>query len=428
MKFLLVIVSLSIFSLNKAYADDFTFTGDSSQNGFYSTISYLVNRADIQNLNNSGNNISFNMGDVYGKENLLIGNEVFSIFFNNGYWRENGVNEGTYVSVPPMGSAEVVYQYWNNSGHDVNISEIVVAYSKSNQERIPLNSFLEFSFGQEFPGQISFLYGGLSRYREGLFREYDGVGKVGNGEYGFKVLDRLAIKQPLEILDINTKKTEKGIQILVTVRNNSFDNLDSLVLSHNEVSLNFSLLANEEKILEYFLPNSEPDEGEVVLGNLFIENNQSLRKCSVQGTNFSPEFDKNAVSAFSYREDGGWIVGALIGPSQESFCIDRVPYIISSGPIVFSSEQGVVLEGDGNSLEGKEVEVELEEVLGVRDSVFILPRTSLFPVELIFGSVLLLVLDGFLWYSVFRKGKNEYKNTFTKLCSKSWSHSSKRRL
>ena len=186
MKFLLVIVSLFLFSLNKAYADDFTFTGDSSQNGFYSTISYLVNRADIQNLNNSGNKISFNMGDVYGKENLLIGNEVFSIFFNNGYWRENGVNEGTYVSVPPMGSAEVVYQYWNNSGHDVDISEIVVAYSKSNQERIPLNSFLEFSFGQEFPGQISFLYGGLSRYREGLFREYDGVGKVGNGEYGFK--------------------------------------------------------------------------------------------------------------------------------------------------------------------------------------------------------------------------------------------------
>ena len=300
-----------------------------------------------------------------------------------------------------------------------------MAYSKSNQERIPLNSFLEFSFGQEFPGQISFLYGGLSRYREGLFREYDGVGKVGNGEYGFKVLDRLAIKQPLEILDINTKKTEKGIQILVTVRNNSFDNLDSLALSHNEVSLNFSLLANEEKILEYFLPNSEPDEGEVVLGNLFIENNQSLRKCSVQGTNFSPEFDKNAVSAFSYREDGGWIVGALIGPSQESFCIDRVPYIISSDPVILSLEKDPVSEGGGNSLEEMD---KAEDVLGVEDLAFVLPHTAFYPFELIAGSALLLVLDCFLWYSVFRKGKNEYKNTFTKLCSKSWPHSSKRRL
>ena len=80
MKFLLVIVSLSIFSLNKAYADDFTFTGDSSQNGFYSTISYLINRADIQNLNNSGNNISFNMGDVYGKENFLLEMKFFLFF------------------------------------------------------------------------------------------------------------------------------------------------------------------------------------------------------------------------------------------------------------------------------------------------------------------------------------------------------------
>lgn len=151
MKFLLVIVSLFLFSRNKAYADDFTFTGDSSQNGFYSTVSYLIDRADIQNLNNSGNNISFNIGDVYGKGNSLIGNEVFSIFFNNGYWRENGVNEGTYVSVPPMGSAEVVYQYWNNSGHDVNISEIVVAYSKSNQERIPLNSFFGVFFWSRIP-------------------------------------------------------------------------------------------------------------------------------------------------------------------------------------------------------------------------------------------------------------------------------------
>ena len=229
----------------------------------------------------------------------------------------------------------------------------------------------------------------------------------------------------MEILDINTKKTEKGIQILVTVRNNSFDNLDSLVLSHNEVSLNFSLLANEEKILEYFLPNSEPDEGEVVLGNLFIENNQSLRKCSVQGTNFSPEFDKNAVSAFSYREDGGWIVGALIGPSQESFCIDRVPYIISSDPVILSLEKDPVSEGGGNSLEEMD---KAEDVLGVEDLAFVLPHTAFYPFELIAGSALLLVLDGFLWYSVFRKGKNEYKNTFTKLCSKSWPHSSKRRL
>ena len=425
MKFLLVIVSLFIFSLNKAYADDFTFTGDSSQNGFYSTISYLVNRADIQNLNNSGNNISFNMGDVYGKENLLIGNEVFSIFFNNGYWRENGVNEGTYVSVPPMGSAEVVYQYWNNSGHDVNISEIVVAYSKSNQERIPLNSFLEFSFGQEFPGQISFLYGGLSGYREGLFREYDGVGKVGNGEYGFKVLDRLTVKQPLEILDAQAVETESGIQIFVTVRNSSFDDLDNLTLSHKDASLNFSLLANEKRILEYFLPIPESNEENIDLGNFFIENKQNLRKCSVQGTNFSPEFDKNAVSAFSYRGDGGWIVGALIGPSQESFCVDRVPYIISSDPVILSLKKDTVSEGGENSLE--EVD-KVEEVLGVEDLAFVLPHTAFYPFELIAGSALLLVLDGFLWYSVFRKGKNEYKNTFTKLCSKSWPHSSKRRL
>ena len=425
MKFLLVIVSLFLFSLNKAYADDFTFTGDSSQNGFYSTISYLVNRADIKNLNNSGNKISFNMGDVYGKENFLIGNEVFSIFFNNGYWRENGVNEGTYVSVPPMGSTEVVYQYWNNSGHDVDISEIVVAYSKSNQERIPLNSFLEFSFGQEFPGQISFLYGGLSRDREGLFREYEGVGKVGNGEYGFKVLDRLTVKQPLEILDVKAGETESGIQIFVTVRNSSFDDLDNLTLSHKDASLNFSLLANEEKILEYFLPIPESNEENIDLGNFFIENNQSLRKCSVQGTNFSPEFDKNAVSAFSYREDGGWIVGALIGPSQESFCIDRVPYIISSDPVILSLEKDPVSEGGGNSLEEMD---KAEDVLGVQDLSFVLPHTAFYPFELIAGSALLLVLDGFLWYSVFRKGKNEYKNTFTKLCSKSWPHSSKRRL
>ena len=426
MKLFLALLFFLFFPLSNILADDFTLTGDSSQNGFYSTISYLINRADIQNISSVENTISFNMGDIYGKENILIGNEVFSIFFNNGYWRENGVNEGTYVSAPPMGYVDVFYQYWNNAGHDVNISQIAVAYTKNSQEDLPLTSYLDFSYGQELSTPISFLYSGVQMAREGLLRRYEGVGNIGNGEYGFKFLDRITIKQPIEVLSINSEKIEEGIKVSINLRNNSYDRLDNLYLSHNGVSVEFSLLPQEEKVIEYVLPFEESVIGEVNLGSFSIENRNSHRKCSVQGTNFSPEFNKNAVSEFSFREDGGWIAGASIGPSQDSYCIDRIPYTVTSAPVIFSSNESILPEREENVPEEESIE---EEVLGIDDTNFsVLPETAFFTSEIIWGSALLLVLDGFLWYSVFRKGENEYKNTLTKLCSKSRKNSSKRRL
>lgn len=125
-----------------------------------------------------------------------------------------------------------------------------------------------------------------------------------------------------------------------------------------------------------------------------------------------------SVSLFSKREDGGWVAGGSMGPSIESFCMQRNPYVFTSENITIEreSEEEIVIDDVVGSEEGK---TEKEEaVLGVTDTLVELPKTGNIDFSILVCGVLLLVVDLFLWYSVLRKKKYESNYSFTKLRTK----------
>lgn len=425
MKYFFLSVFFVVFFCTPAFADGFSDSGDSSQSNFYNTISYVIDRGELPMITEGENSLSYEQGSIYGKEFPLIGNEVFSIFFYNGYWRENGVNEGTYVSAPPGGTVKVVYQYWNNAGHQVDIPEIILAYSRNNLDPSYFKYFADFTFGEPLSTALPIYFGGTSYLRSGILRLYNGVGVIGNGEYGFKILDEVKLRQPIHIKSIDTEEFEDGVKISVRVKNESNDELNNLVIKQGDCSEDFSLTQFEEKELTCILQKELEAGVETDLGFIQIQNNATVRRCSVVGSNFSPTFEPNSISTFSFRDDGGWVNGASIGPSQESFCIERIPYTLSSSKIVFTKREG----NEQNEISEVETPtIEESQVLGSNTAEFELPKTGFFAWNILLGSVVLLVLDVFLWYSVLRKRKYEESNIFAKLCTKSRKNPSKGRL
>jgi len=407
------------------FADVFSDSGDASQSAFYNGISYVMDRGQLPVVTEGENSLFFDSGSIYGKEFPLIGNEVFSIFFYNGYWRENGVNEGTYISAPPGGIVKVVYQYWNNAGHEVKINDVILAYSRTAFDNSYYKYFADFSFGEALDTALPIYYGGTSYLRGGNLRLYNGVGMVGNGEYGYKILDEIKLKQPILFQSILTEEVKDGVKITARIKNESNDDLNNLVITHGDWSETFSLTHFEEKELEYMLQGQFEEGVETDLGFLQINNNSAVRKCAVLGSNFSQVLEPESIASFSFRDDGGWVNGASIGPSQESFCIERIPYILSSSKILFT--KGVE---SGENL-NPEIEIPIEgeqDVLGINTAEFVLPKTGFFAWDILLGSIVLLVLDVFLWYSVLRKRKYEETNIFAKLCTKSRKNPAKGRI
>lgn len=422
---------LLFFFVSPVLADEFYFGGsDNVENRFFQTISYGLDASHFVSHGNEEyaryKNIEYSKNNLQGQklEDGLSRDIDFYTESETGH--RVGNVDGAFAGVPPEAVINVLYHYKNSTGHDVHIGRIVLAYSqKDTVGREIIDKFLDRELGVEYtdlPFQV--VYSGVWRPRGGVLDVYNGIGTVGHGERGVQVIERIKVRNPIEILSSEAVKVEGGVQMKVKIRNNEYEDLDGLILSHWTFQETFDLASGEEHELSYFIA-WDSNQG-VDLGNFRITNNNVVDRCSVEGVNWSGRFSIEGISVFGHRSGDGWSAGSVFGPAQYGFCIRRVPYTMVSERVLLEEEEvGEEVDVDEASVveDGSNV-APVVGVLGVSSESFILPKTGKGNEYVLLGGLTLLVVDAFLWYSVIRR-KYERKNILTKICSKSCKDSNK---
>ncbi|MGI6484581.1 MAG: hypothetical protein ACOX0R_03085 [Candidatus Dojkabacteria bacterium] len=428
MKKILPFFLFFFFLASPVFADDFSDSGDISQNSFYSTISYALGEELPEKIVVENGVITYSPFDVVATSSYeLFDIDVASLFQDSVKRRIN--SKGTYIALPPGMTVDVLYHYWNESSHPINIQEIAVAYSRGHISFLGyLTEFGNFT-SEEFSLEPINLYSSGKWFtRKGIFRRYSGLEDIPVDAKGSFVLDRFHIKLPLEISKPEVKGIEGGVEITVLVKNTTSYPYNGISFEHGSFKEILNLQGKQEYLVKYQL-SGEFEDGD--LGSFVIKDNNVARKCTVLGNNFSNTFSVESISVFSKREDGGWVAGGSMGPSQESFCMQRNPYIFTSENIRIereSEEELMIDDVESEEVEEKEdIKTEKEGVvLGVTDTLVELPKTGNIDFSILTCGVMLLVVDLFLWYSVLRKKKYESNYSFTKLCTKSSKDSHKR--
>lgn len=406
MKSILFLLLLLFTSSIPVSADGFSERGDNSQNNFYHTITYTIDKESLPLSSEEEDSIQYMDLDVVGENSKNFISNIYSLTKPYHMIRLN--SKAINVAVPPLSKIDIIYHYLNNSGHTINVSKIKTVYSRELSE----------------DSGVSFIKNDLRLTRNGHFIEYAGMGEVKSGESGVKFLDTVKIDNPLSILEIKTSKGEGDIvNLMIRIRNSSGEELKNLQFFHREYITKFDLSAYREYELNYSLKYPEVSDNSVDLGYFTLFNPNTFKRCAVFGTALNEWFNVESVSVFSYREDGGWAHGSYLQPDEEGFCIERVPYSMTSKRIFYEKGTGAF---QNEVKEGGDV-----SVLGVASGLgenFILPKTGVFNPFIGFCGVMLLVVDIFLWYSVLERKRNEKKYIFAKLCTKSWKDTPKRRV
>ena len=304
------------------YADDFNIIGDSNFNQYRQTTAISIGDLPLS--------IESSSGIIYNR-NLVVGistQEILeSVSLENltemNYWKR--VPEiADRVSGPPGTQLDIVYYFSNKAGHSVDVSKVVVPFSRSD---LSMGNWLNIALVNEpLPVQrgISVFWDNRNLTKTGLLKEYIGPGVLEDGAKGVYILDSLLISDPIEIVDIQSEEVEGGVKMFVKIKNVGNEMLEDIYLEHHEYSINFTIPALEEINIEYVLENFEE------LGYFKITNPNLKTECVIYG---NPKYNwvlTEAVTVLGFREDGGWVNGAFVSPQQESFCITRIPYTITS--------------------------------------------------------------------------------------------------
>jgi hypothetical protein len=178
----------------------------------------------------------------------------------------------------------------------------------------------------------------------------------------------------------------------IFIQNSREEYMNNLVFKYGDFEEDFDIPALQEHIVKFSISNI-PSE----LGTFSIYNPNIKQVCTVYGSPYYTYTQTNAVPVFAYRGTD-LVPGAVVQPERESFCIKRIPYTMTSEPMVLTQKN----------------DSEVGNVLGTSDIV--LPKTGKHSIAL--GG--LLVVDGLLWYSVYILRRNyEGKNTNSRVRTKS---------
>ena len=361
-----------LLSFSPIYADGFNGTGNTALNEFYQTTALTVSYFPKYNEYEDG--ITYDTEEAFGNstDQAL---EEFSMNNLTSFWYARRIpNVLDRVSGPPGTVVDILYFYFNDTGHEVNISKLVFPFSRNIADMGNLNNIVKH-YGNA-PGYMSIdvKFDSYMLRKEGILKEYPGLGIVQPVVMGSLLLDSVQIVDPLEIVNFESIVGEEYIEISVLLKNVSKEKLDNILYEHKEFESTFSLLPSDEIHLEYSLGYEED------LGYFRITNPNTKTECSVYGSNYYNWLQPNAVTVLAFREDGGWINGAHVQPVYESFCITRLPYSITSSILRYEKNQdddNILEESGTNDLkENKSVVQNTESfVLGIQDD-FVLPKTA----------------------------------------------------
>lgn len=366
---MLLILLLLLFSISPIYADDFNIGGDGVSNEYYQTTGLTVQ--SFPNNSEEVNSISYDLSKVGGVLTELSQSKNIQNLTALGYMRRipDTLDE---VKGPPGTKIDILYYFFNDAKHAVNISKLAIPFSRSVPDMGDLTNILEFQNDEPSLRSIDVLFNGYNLKKEGKLKEYSRSDEIPNGLKGTFVIDTVEISNPISIESIELEKNEDLIDVKVLLKNYSGEKLNNLLFMHDTYSLQFDFLSLEEKIIEYSLDNTGD------LGYFKITNPNTKTECAIYGSNFYNWLQPNAVTVLAYREDGGWVNGAHVQPAQESFCITRIPYSMTSSRLVYEN----IPDDDNIVIENIDIEKEdlvVEEVLGIQennDVLLILPKTA----------------------------------------------------
>jgi hypothetical protein len=382
--FLFLLSSPLSFIKSPVYADDFDVTGQSRYNLYRHATAISVNY--IPESKDAPLSFLYDVGDLMGTQTqVVLENESVHTITDANY-RGRIPDLFDSVSGPPGTKVAVVYSFFNNAGHSIDVSEILVPFSKEHPELGNWLNIITVDGSLPIERTVSVLYDFRWIIKTAFLKEYIGPGVLEDQDEGSLVLDTLTISNPIKIEDIEIQELggENGlVQVSVRIINESEDVLEDMVFEHYSYSLVFTISSLEELIIEYTL------EGFEQLGYFKIYNPNLKTECAMYGNPRYQWFWGGGVTVIAYREDGGWVLGPIVQPEGEYFCISRIPYTMTSPHLGYANikEDDNIERGEDEDLEaGEEIYSEQGEVLGVtseggrgsresKDS-FVLPKTG----------------------------------------------------
>ncbi|MFA5633793.1 MAG: hypothetical protein WCY00_00115 [Candidatus Dojkabacteria bacterium] len=365
--FFLIIFFLLLLSVTPVKADMFCTTYDGALNAFAQTVSLSISKLPAQD------DIEYEVTDV-------LGSSTDYVFENYTIYDLTSDNEHQHrypqvldrVEVPPNTDVDLAYFYRNRTGHDVRIFKIGMFFSKEDIGDGDWTGVLDIEESGLPWDMINLLYQGKMLYREGFYKEYQGLGIVPKDMFSAFVLDTLKVSDPLSIKDLKYEKNGELLDFSITVVNSGNQDLNNLELKHEGIIKEFSISAKDEISLQYSVSNTESIFKE---GLFKIYNPNSRTECIIPGNDHSSTNRMSVATVFTLREQG-WVHGAYKLPEERSFCITRIPYTRVHRFSEHQEEKESDAIEDGVKQEEDEV---LSEVLGVvsesRD-ILTLPKTG----------------------------------------------------
>ena len=366
------------------FADGFTTSGDISENRYYDTLGFGV--GNLPKKGKCPNCVEYSEYDFNGEISQYILNSISISDVTNPdpkYGLIRNPNLFANLSVAPYTYVDFIYWYKNESGHDVEISQLKVYLSRYNIPQGDLRNVLNIDGVYESnPFQIyTWIYP-----RVGIVKNYTGLGIVNMDASGVVVLDSVMVKNSIVFETWEAEVDDEIVNLKVAVRNIS-DVLESnIVFNHHDYSLKRDFQPNEIFIYAYEIPFEDIGN----FGYVGIYNPNIRKECTSFGEHLGSTYIGDSPPISGVRGDGFAYIGSRVKPWGEAFCITRIPYTIYSSEMIYEQEKLT-------EEEPKDVVSEDLEVLGVSK----LPQTNYKNIS--FSILFFLVVVLLVWYYLKRK-------------------------
>lgn len=395
---MLLILFLLFLLTSPVSADDFNIHGDSRYSDYKHTTA--IAQSYIPESIEGAQSLIYDYSLTEGEETQEVLDNESVHTLTDTFYKRRIPGKVDRVSGPPGTRVDFIYKYCNYAGHSVDVSKVVAPFSK---EDPGLGNWLNVATMEgNLPIQrsISIYFDFRWILKTALFKEYIGPGVLEDGQEGFLLLDTLTISNPIKIQSIEVEELveeNKGVKVLVVIKNRSEETLENMFFEHHTYHLEFTMPPLEEITIEYLLEDFDE------LGYFKIHNPNAREECAIQGNPQYQWFWGGGVTVIGYREDGGWIHGSTVQPEGDNFCISRIPYTMTSpileyekspdsdnikeDEIVNPLDEQESLEEEGKIEDeekivlgivdtGERNEIGIEEYEGINEDNFVLPKTG----------------------------------------------------
>ena len=370
------------------FADGFTTSGDLSENRYFDTLGFGV--GNLPRKDKCPNCVEYSEYDFKGElsQHILNGISISDVTSSDPkYGLIRNPNLFASLSVPPYTNIDFIYWYRNNSGHDVEISQIKVYLSRYNTSQGDFRNVLNIEGIYESNSLQIYSW---AYPRVGIVKNYNGLGVVNMGASGVVILDSVMVKNPIVFETWEAKVEDETVNLEVAVRNTSDVLEANIVFNHQEYSLKRDFQPNEVFVYKYEIPFEDIGN----FGYVGIYNPNMRKECTSFGEHLDSTYIGDSAPISGVRGEGFAYISSRVKPWGEAFCITRIPYTIYSSVMIY--EQGKQEEVHTEE-ESEEVVSEDSEVIGI----YKLPQTNSKKISL--PILLFLVVVLLVWYYLKRK-------------------------